>query len=92
MSSEPSQSVPCHPRITPLSWHTGQCQRIVSSSSRLGTAKMMPEQRRCPGRLRQRNVGGSSRFVVASTTMLAKYSARSRAREGIGAIAPVGVR
>jgi hypothetical protein len=47
---------------------------------------------RFPGRLRQRNVGGSSIFVVASMTMLAKYSARSRAREGIGAIAPVGVR
>jgi hypothetical protein len=51
-----------------------------------------PEQRRCPGRRRQRSVGGSSRWVVASTTMLAKYSARSRAREGSGAIAPVGVR
>ena len=46
---------------------------------------MIPLQRRRPGRRRQRTLGSSSRLVVASTTMLVKYSASSLARLGMSA-------
>ena len=53
---------------------------------------MMPVQGRRLGRRRQRTLGSSSRLAVASTTMLAKYSASSLAGVGISANAPDGSR
>src|SRR5687767_12969771 len=96
-SVKPSHSVFCQPVMTPLSWHTGQCQwmgSLPSSSSAMeGMEKMIPAHRRRPGQRRHLTDGGSSMLVVASTTMLAKYSARRRARGGKSvAIAPLGVR
>ena len=35
-AAKPSHRVSCHPRMMPLSWHTGQYQTIASSCSRLG--------------------------------------------------------
>jgi len=78
--------------MMPLSWQTGQYQSIRSSSSALGYDITIPGQRCRGGRRRQRTVGGSSRLLVASSTMLAKYSARMRAPGGNSAIAPVGVK
>jgi hypothetical protein len=52
----------------------------------------MPLHPRRAGRRRQRTLGFSSKFDVAFTTMLAKYSANRRAGPDMSTSAPAGVR